>query len=333
MNRAFKRVSPQIVILAGVVVLTVLVFTALSPGFLSPGNLSNILLQASATAIAAAGMTLVITAGWIDLSIGSIINMSMVIALAAAGVNSAASGSSSVGTYFIVIGVALLAGLINALLIQVLKVHPLLVTLGTLTLFRGIALHFTGAGSWAAEGPIQWLGRLNVFGVPGPVITAVIVVVAADLLLRRTKLGRYIVAIGDSERSARESALPINRVRLAVFAISALCAGIAGLIIVGRVGTDQATLGFGYEFTVITAVIVGGTSLFGGKGSVVGAALGALLLSLIDNGLNRIDASIYIYDVVRGAVLVAAVMLDMIITGRLARLQAKRQHAKARLAA
>ncbi|UOR01358.1 ABC transporter permease [Leucobacter allii] len=328
-----NRVSPQVLILLGVIVLVVLLFSIMSPGYLSPKNISNILLQASATTIAAAGMTLVITAGWIDLSVGSVINFSMVVALAASGVRSASSGDSNAGTYFIVIGIALAAGAVNALLIQFLKVHPLLVTLGTLTLYRGLALHFTNAGNWAADGPIQALGRSQVLGIPGPVITALVVVIAADFVLRKTVLGRYIVAIGGSERSAHETALPIKRVRVAVYAISALCAGIAGIIIVGRIGTLQSSLGEGYEFTVITAVIVGGTSLFGGKGSVVGAALGAVLLVLIDNGLNRVDASIYIYDVVRGAVLVAAVLLDSSVTERLRRLQEKRQHRKAREAA
>ncbi|EBP5237117.1 ABC transporter permease, partial [Salmonella enterica] len=120
---------------------------------------------ASATAIAAAGMTFVVVAGWIDLSIGSLINLSVVLALAASGVTSAAQGHSSVWTYVVVIAVALVCGLLNAVLIQFLKVNPLLVTLGTLTLYRGLALHITGAGNRAADGPIQWLGRTTVFGV------------------------------------------------------------------------------------------------------------------------------------------------------------------------
>ena len=319
------RSAPQVYILVGVIILSSLVFWSMSPTFLSTGNVSNILLQASATAIAASGMTLVIAAGWIDLSIGSLINVAVVIALAASGVTSAAVGDSSVWTYVIVLAIAALGGLLNAALIQLLKVHPLLVTLGTLTLYRGIALHITEAGNRAVDGPIQWLGRTSVLGIPMPVILAVLVVVAADFTLRRTTFGRYILAIGGSERSARETGLPINRIRLAVFAVSGLLAGIAGIIIVGRIGTLQTSLGVGYEFTVITAVIVGGTSLFGGKASVVGSALGALLLALIDNGLNRIDASIYLYDVIRGLVLVIAVLSDSIITRRLALAGTRRQ--------
>lgn len=319
------RVSPQIIVLLAVIVATATVFAVQSDTFLSPGNVSNILLQSSATAIAAIGMTYVIVAGWIDLSVGSLINVAVVVALAASGVTSAANGQSSIWTYVVVFAVAILGGLVNALLIQFLRVNPLLVTLGTLTLFRGIALHITGGGNRAADGVIQFLGREQLFGIALPIVIALVFVVLGDLGLRKTTFGRHVVAIGGSPRSALETGLPINRIRLAVFSISALCAALAGIIIVGRVGTVQTSLGSGYEFTVITAVIVGGTSIFGGKGSVVGSALGALLLSLIDNGLNRIDASIYVYDVVRGLVLVGAVLADSLVSGRLQKLAAQRR--------
>lgn len=326
MSKRFRlRVSPQILVLLGVIVVVAAVFASQSDTFLSPGNVRNILLQSSATAIAAIGMTYVIVAGWIDLSVGSLINVAVVIALAASGVTSAASGTSSIWTYVVVFAVAILGGVVNALLIQFLKVHPLLVTLGTLTLFRGIALHITGGGNRAADGPIQFLGREQLFGIALPIVIALVFVVLGDIGLRKTTFGRHVVAIGGSPRSAVETGLPIKRVRIAVYVISAFCAALAGIIIVGRIGTVQTSLGSGYEFTVITAVIVGGTSIFGGKGSVAGSALGALLLSLIDNGLNRIDASIYVYDVVRGLVLVGAVLADALISGRLQRLAAQRR--------
>jgi ribose transport system permease protein len=319
------RSAPQAFILVGVILITSCVFWSMSSTFLDSGNVSNILLQASATAIAASGMTLVIAAGWIDLSVGSLINLAVVVALAASGVTSAAAGQSSFWTYVVVLAVAVAGGLLNAVLIQLLKVHPLLVTLGTLTLYRGVALHITEAGNRAVDGPLQWLGRTSWLGIPVPVILALLVVLAADFTLRRTTFGRYILAIGGSQRSALETGLPINRVRLAVFALSGLTAGLAGIVVVGRIGTLQTSLGVGYEFTVITAVIVGGTSLFGGKASVIGSALGALLLALIDNGLNRIDASIYIYDVIRGLVLVTAVLIDSIVTRRLSLAGSHRQ--------
>lgn len=326
MKEQFRiRVSPQILVLVAVIVLTAIVFQAQSDTFLSPGNVSNILLQSSATAIAAIGMTYVIVAGWIDLSVGSLMNVAVVIALVTSGVSSAAGGTSSVWTYIVIFIVAITGGVMNALLIQFLKVHPLLVTLGTLTLFRGIALHLTGGGSRAADGPIQAIGRGQFLGIALPIIVAVALMIIGDFVLRKTAFGRYVFAIGGSPRSAGETGLPIHRVRIAVFAISAACAAIAAIIIVGRIGTVQTSFGQGFEFTVITAVIVGGTSLFGGRGSVVGSVLGALLLSLIDNGLNRIDASIYVYDVVRGLVLVGAVLADSLISGRLQKVAAQRR--------
>ncbi|MET4781355.1 ABC transporter permease [Glaciihabitans sp. UYNi722] len=323
MQRFSSRLSPQIVSVLGVIVIVIVIFSILSPGFLALGNVSNLLLQASSTAIAASGMTLVIMAGWIDLSIGSLMSLAVTIALAAAGVTSAAYGSSSIWTYFIVIGVSIAGGALNGVLIWALKVQPLLVTLGTMTIFSGIALHITSAGNRSASGPIQYLGRAVVFGIPLPVIVAVVVVVVIAFLLRRTPFGRYVTAIGGSERSARETGLPINRLRIVVFAISGLCAGIAGIITVGQVGTMQSTFGVGFEFTVITAVVVGGTSLTGGKGSVIGSALGAILLTLIDNGLNRVNASVYIYDVITGLVLLVAVLTDSVVMGRIRRMNVR----------
>jgi ribose transport system permease protein len=319
------RVSPQIIVLVLVIVAIAAFFASQSDTFLSAGNISNILLQSSAIAIAAVGMTFVISAGWIDLSVGSLINVAVVIALSVSGVTSAANGDSSIWTYIVIFVVAILGGVFNALLIQFLKVHPLLVTLGTLTLFRGIALHITGGGNRAADGVIQILGREQIFGIALPIVIALAVIVIGDVTLRKTTFGRHVMAIGGSQRSAIETGLPINRVRLYVFMISGFCAALAGIIIVGRIGTVQTSLGSGFEFTIITAVIIGGTSIFGGKGSVVGSALGALLLTLIDNGLNRIDASIYVYDVVRGLVLVGAVLADSLISGRLQRFAASRR--------
>lgn len=325
MKRFGIRVSPQVLVLAAVIVAVGAYFASQSDTFLSPGNLSNILLQSSAIAIAAVGMTFVISAGWIDLSVGSLINVAVVIALTVSGVTSAANGTSSGWTYLVIFAIAILGGLVNALLIQFLKVHPLLVTLGTLTLFRGIALNITGGGNLAADGPIRFLGREEFLGIDLPTLIAFTVIILGHVTLQKTTFGRHVMAIGGSQRSAVETGLPINRIRLYVFMIMGFCAALAGIIIVGRIGTVQTSLGSGYEFTIITAVIIGGTSIFGGKGSVVGSALGALLLTLIENGLNLVDASIYVYDVVRGLVLVGAVLADSLISGRLQKFSASRK--------
>ena len=327
------RLTPGNRQLIALVVLLVVVaagFTIASPTFLSPGNVVNILVQAAPTIIAAVGMTFVLAAGWIDLSVGSVLYLSVVFALVASGTSSGINGASSVWTYFMALGLALGLGGGTPLLIQLFRVYPLLITLGTLTLYRGIGLRMTDSGNLAADGPIQAIGRGSVAGIPLPLIIAVAVVVLGILVLRYTRYGRYVLAIGGAPRSAMETGLPVNRVRLLVFAGSALCAAVAGLIIAGRTGTAQTSLGDGFEFTVITAVIVGGTSLFGGRGSVLGSALGALLLSLISNGLNRIDASIYVYDVAVGIVLFAAVLTDAVASGRLrpSRLRVSRNREK-----
>ena len=211
---------------------------------------------------------------------------------------------------------AVILGVVNGLLITRLRVNPLLVTLATLNVYRGIALHITQAGDRRAGGAIQDVARGTIGDIGVPVIIALVLVVVGELTLRKTVFGRHLIAIGGSRRSATENGIAVDRIQIVVYTVSALCAGIAALVIVGRIGTVQTSLGSGFEFTVITAVIVGGTSLAGGRGTVVGSALGALLLAIIDNGLNLMNASIYIYDIVRGLVLVLAVVTDAVVTTR-----------------
>ena len=143
-----------------------------------------------------------------------------------------------------------------------------------------------------------------------PILIVVAVVVLSELALRYTRFGRYVLATGASESSAYQSGLPVRQVLIAVYAIAGACAGLGGLVLLGRVGAVQNDMGIGIEFTVITAVVLGGTQLSGGRGSVVGSLLGAVLLIMINNGLNLIHVSPYIYDIVRGGVLVGAVFID-----------------------
>jgi ribose transport system permease protein len=160
------------------------------------------------------------------------------------------------------------------------------------------------------------LARAELLGIGLPVYLLGAVAMTAIVVLNRTPLGRYLFAMGGSPRSAVESGLPVDKLRVIAFGVAGLCSALAGLIIIGRVGTLQAGLGVGFEFTVITAVVLGGTSLLGGRGSIIGSILGAILLVVIDNGLNLINASVYIYDVVKGGILIVAVVIDVILMRR-----------------
>jgi ribose transport system permease protein len=307
--------------IAIMLVVVTVVFATISEPFLSTRNLTNILLQASAIGIAAVGMTFVLIIGEIDISIGSLMSLSMTVAwmLAVdpgAGAGEQAGVSAWVYPLGLLMGVGL--GVLNGLLINILRINAFIATLATMFAFRGIAWKMVGSSDKAfADSPVMYLARTEFLGIGLPVYLLAAVAVAAMVILNMTPLGKYLYAMGGSPRSAIESGLPVNKLRVFAFGMAGLCGALAGLTIIGRVGTLQAGLGVGFEFTVITAVVLGGTSLMGGRGSILGSILGAILLVVIDNGLNMINASVYIYDVVKGLILIIAVVTDVVLARRL----------------
>jgi ribose transport system permease protein len=320
LNRSWvARVQRYSIVVMLVVV--VVAFASISKPFFTASNLSNILLQSTATAMAAVGMTFVIVIGEIDISIGSLMSLAMTLAWIYAVIPGAEAGQQA-GVNAWVYPTGLLAGLalglMNGLLINGLRINSFIATLATMFAFRGIAWKMVGSSDKAfADSAVLFLGRTEVFGIGLPIYLVVVAAVVALIVLNRTPFGRYLYAMGGSPRSAVETGLPVNRLRVLAFGVSGLCTAAAGLITIGRVGTLQAGLGSGFEFTVIAAVVLGGTSLLGGRGSIIGSVLGALLLVVIDNGLNLINASIYIYDVVKGAILITAVSIDVALLRRL----------------
>jgi ribose transport system permease protein len=290
------------------IVLVLVGFGLIRPAYLTGSNLSNILVQATPVAIAAIGMTYVILLADIDLSIGSTMYLSVVVATMLTSSSSALMITPSVWVYPVAIVTGLILGSVNAALISVLRINALIVTLGTLYAYQGIGLALTGAGTQLTSGPITWLGTAKTGGTYVVVLLTIAASILAAAFLRFRTNGRLLYAIGSDPRSAKESGLSRPRARFVAFGLAGVCSAVAGLINVGQDGTLDATLGSDFAFTVITAVVVGGTSLFGGRGTVLGSMLGALLLAAIENGLNVINASIYVYDVVQGVVLVAAIL-------------------------
>lgn len=296
-----------------VLALLLAVFSALSDRFFQADNFANLVMQASAVAAAAVGMTLVVMTAGIDLSVGSGMNLALVTAVAVAGAPGEMAYTTQTG--WLVYPVALIAGallgVVNAVLILRLRLSPLIATLGTLTLYRGLALHVTGSNEMLVFGAIRSFGRgVLAFGIGAPVFAVLALALATALFLRHVSLGRFILAVGGAERSARETGLPTGLVMAAVYGFAGLTAALAGLIVVGRVGAINPDLGWQFEFTVITAVVLGGTSLFGGRGSIFGSVIAALVLATVSNGLNLIGANPFVYDVIRGGVLLGAVGLD-----------------------
>lgn len=308
-------------------VIVVIAFTLANPRFMSLSSLNNILLQASAAAVAAVAMTFVILLSDIDLSVGSTMNLAAVVGVILGSSGSQFDTETTLWVIPIAIATGIACGLLNALLINKLKINALIVTLGTTSVFVGIALTITQAGTRVVGGTLNKLVGANVVGIPLVVIVVGVIAVAAGLFLKYRPNGRLLYAVGGDLRSARESGLSQSKARYIAFGFLGAAGAIAGLITVGQVGSVEANLGADFAFTVITAVVIGGTSLFGGRGTVFGSIIGAVLLATIDSGLNAINASAYIYDVVRGAILILAMLSDSFTT----RISARRALAVVRL--
>lgn len=294
--------------------LVVIGFYLADNSFLSLSNLNNILLQASAAAVAAAAMTFVILLGDIDLSVGSTMSFATVVAVTLGSVGTQFDTQSTLWVIPLALAAGLLCGLLNAFLINKLNLNALIVTLGTTSIYVGAALTITQAGTRLVGGALPSIVGANVDGLSLMVIAAIILAILASAFLKYRPSGRLIYAVGGDIRSAKESGLSQAKARYIAFGFLGVAAAMSGLITVGQVGSIEANLGADFAFTVITAVVIGGTSLFGGRGTVLGSVLGAVLLATIDSGLNAVDASIYVYDVVRGAILVLAMLSDSFTT-------------------
>ena len=276
-----------------------------TPFFLTTSNLLAIVLAASITALLAIGQTFVIILAEIDLSVGAMLGFTGVIT-ALAIPDLGLVGSLLVG---VLAGAA--AGLINGLLVTKVNMPSFIATLATMSILSGLTLYITqGNPRTVTSSGFKTIGQGNLVGVPNPIWILLACTIVFGIALARTKFGRQVYATGDNFEAARLSGMPVDRIKIAAFMISGVLAAIAGFILTARLGTAQPTAGVGLELTAIAAVIIGGTSLTGGRGAVVGTVIGALLLGTIDNGLNLLNVSPFLQDVVKGAVILFAVLVD-----------------------
>ncbi|WP_122877751.1 ABC transporter permease [Burkholderia pseudomallei] len=276
-----------------------------SDSFLSAANLENVLRQVSINAIIGVGMTCVILTGGIDLSVGSVMALSGTLAagLLVAGANGAAALAAGIG-----VGVAL--GAANGLFVAFAGMPPIIVTLATMGIARGLALIYTGG--YPIDGLPDWVrffGSGKVLGVQMPVLTMLAVYALAWLMLERMPFGRYVYAIGGNEHATRLSGVRVSRVKLAVYTFAGLTSALAALVLTGRLMSGQPNVGGGFELDAIAAVVMGGTSIAGGRGSIVGTLVGALLLGVLNNGLNMIGVNPYVQNVIKGAIILLAIYI------------------------
>lgn len=287
-------------------VLVCIVFAVLSDAFFTQYNLLNILRQSAVTGVLAAGMTFVIIAGGIDLSIGSVVAVSGVL------VAGFIKDGWPMGLAIVAAIVAgLVFGIANGLLIAVAKIPPFIATLGTMTIGASVALAYTkGLPINGLPDAFTALGQGSLGPIPVPVLIAAVGVVAAAVVLKRTLVGRYAFALGGNENAAYLSGVATTRWKLSMYALLGLLAGIAGVLLTARQNSGQPDSGTGLELTVIAAVVIGGTSLSGGRGSIWGAMVGTLLITVINNGLNLLNVSPYYQGLFVGGLILLAVALD-----------------------
>lgn len=298
-----RRLGPLLALLV-----LVIVVTSLNPNFVKLANILNLLRQVSVNALIAFGMTFVIITGGIDLSVGSILALASALA---AGMM--AMGLPAVLVIGLAILIGALLGAINGLIITKGHVVPFIATLSTMAIYRGLTLVYTNGNpitGFDGGMAFQFLGRGYLLGIPMPVVMTAIVFILLYLLLHKMTFGRKAFAIGGNEKAAFISGIHITKVKLAIYAISGAASAIAGLILTSRLNSAQPTAGVAFELDAIAAVVIGGTSMSGGKGRLFGTLVGALIIGTLNNGLNLLGVSSFYQQIVQGIVILIAVLLD-----------------------
>ena len=302
----------------GILLLFVVALAAMTGGkFLQAQNLINVIRQVSAIGIIAVGMTFVIIARGIDLSVGSILAVSAVVASSLAQLPDAANkmypGLALPAIVAVLAGLlaGAVLGFINGSLVAGFKIAPFIATLGMMTAARGLALIYSGGRPLSKLSPdYNWVGQGDLLFLPVPIILFALVAVGAHLMLTRTRFGRHVFAYGGNEQAARVSGINIARINVGIFTLIGVLAALAGVILSARIGSGNPQLGTGIELDAITAAVIGGTSFNGGIGTIWGTIVGALIIGIINNGLDLMNVSPFMQQVVKGVIIVAAIVID-----------------------
>lgn len=296
--------------IAAALLLEVVLFSILSPHFFTTENILNVTLQTSITAIIAAGMTFVILTGGIDLSVGAVVAFTGVVTTSVLlgglplPIQYAAALASG-------LAVGALSGALAGMFVTRFRVTPFIVTLALMTVWRGSAFMLTdGRPIWGLPESFAGLGSGRLLEVPVPTVVMVIVYIAAFVVLRHTRFGRYVYAVGGNAEASRLAGIKTRWVLMKVYIVSGVLSAISGIMLASRMNSGQPNAGLMYELDVIAAVVVGGTSLQGGRGSIVGTFIGAMLIGVLRNGLNLMNVNSYVQQVVVGVVILLAVLMD-----------------------
>jgi ribose transport system permease protein len=291
-----------------VVLLFGIILSALTPTFLTPVNLMNLLLQASTLGVMALGMTFVIIGAGIDLSVGGV---PAIVSVLAIGLTVQSELPVWLGL-LVALAVGVAVGALNGFAITRLRIAPLIATLGTLSITIGLAFAYSGGTSIVPVPDFyNFLRRANVFGIPINIVILLLLAVITHVVLTRTSFGRSLYAVGGNRQAAEMAGIRTNRIIFFTYIISAVAATIAGLLFTARLASGSPQTGSGIELTVIAAVVIGGTSLFGGRGNVLGTVLGAVLITMVTNAINLLGVPTAWDRVLLGVVILIAALLDV----------------------
>ncbi len=289
-----------------VIIVLAIIFAFINPRFASIANFTNILTQASFIIIMAVGMTFVITSAGIDLSVGSLVALVTVI-----GFDLIKGGMHPALGVLVMFALAGSIGCVTGLLIAYVKIPPFIATLGMMAGLRGLALvHSAGNMHFGLPTSLTYLGQGSIVGVPVPVIISLVFAAFGAWLFKHTKFGLHVRAVGGNREAARLAGVPVNRVEVMVYVLMGLVTALGGLIMIARIDSTQATIGTAMEIHVISAVIIGGTSLFGGRGTIYGTVMGAILLSMMTNALVIAGVDFFWQLVVMGGIVLIAVAIS-----------------------
>jgi ribose transport system permease protein len=309
--QAWVEEHPAVFSLAGLLVLAV-AMTFISDRFLTWENLGNIGRQVSINAIIATGMTLVILSGGVDLSVGSVMTLAMTF-----GAGAMLAGIPVPLAIALALFTGLACGAVNGVLIAYARLPAIIVTLATMEIPRGIALLYTG-GYPLANLPASFgvVGRGEILGIHVPTLVMFAVVVTGHVFLTRFVAGRALYALGGNEEAAHLAGVPVKRYKVLAYTLSGFTAALAGVVLASRLMSGQPNAGIGFELDAIAAVVLGGTSISGGRGSVVGTLIGAITLGLLNNGLNLMSVSPYTQKILKGGVILVAIYVGSLKRAR-----------------
>jgi ribose/xylose/arabinose/galactoside ABC-type transport system permease subunit len=322
MNRSRREKLLELLLRNTPLLLFILVFLFFgfqSSRFFQLENISNIIKNAAFTGVVAVGMTFVLLAGGIDLSVGSNIYLSALFA----GLFMQ-RGFEAIPGFIIALLVGALFGAINAFCIVKMKIAPFIVTLATLVAGRGLGTAITESHAIDYPRTVLDFGVSSLAGVPMPIIVFTLVVITAHLVLTRSQFGRQLYAVGNDMEAAKKAGINIDRITFSAYVISGLCAALGGFVLIAQIGRLTQPFGEGKELEVIAAAVLGGASLFGGIGSAFGPVIGAVLIQMVQIGLVFIETNLYLQPMIQAAIIFLAVLLDSLRASRLAKL--KRRH-------